>query len=143
MREVLRILVLEDDEKRIKIFQRLAISATVHFVTNPEQAKAYLSEYEYDRIYLDHDLLPHHYGNKRPPDNETGYAVAEFLSRRPELSRDADIVLHSLSESGVDRMWRKLRETRRRVVKINFLKIKELIENDEKRKQNDRLRRFF
>lgn len=118
MRE--RILIVEDDPKRISSFQQKFIGTVVDVTDKPETAKDLLTTHNYSKIYLDHDLKIEHYGNNRCSDSETGYAVADFLSRRTELSRDAEIIIHSLSESGSDRMWRKLRETRRYVRKQAF-----------------------
>jgi len=116
----MRILVLEDMPERISAFKQKFIGKNVDFTDNPNEAKDLLIKNKYDAIFLDHDLKPEHYGMVRGNDDETGYSVAKFLTDRPDISRNADIYIHSLSESGSDRMFRKLKETRQKVIKKTF-----------------------
>ena len=86
-----------------------------------------LGENSYDAIFLDHDLLPHHYDGE-PDDQFTGYAVAEWLNENPEINRAAAVIVHTRNADGAIRMVEKLREKGRQVEYVPFplldLKIK-------------------
>jgi hypothetical protein len=58
-----RTLILEDDDFRINWFAEQVAHALVNFTfcTRADVAVASLQQDEYDQIFLDHDLAPHHY----------------------------------------------------------------------------------
>ena len=75
-RTPISVFLLDDDKRRHTWFQKrfsgdeLAIAETV------EEAKALLEEGSFDAIFLDHDLLPHHYESNDHDDYaSTGYAI--------------------------------------------------------------------
>ncbi|MCV4714449.1 hypothetical protein OFC05_30745, partial [Escherichia coli] len=77
-----------------------------------EEAKRKLSERSFDAIFLDHDLLPHHYESNDHNDYEnTGYAIAEWLSANPDLQRAATVIVHTRNADAAIPMVMKLRET--------------------------------
>ena len=128
-RTPISVFVLDDDERRHRWFEKrfagdkLAIAATV------DEAKELLADGNYDAIFLDHDLLPHHYvSNSHDDFANTGYAVAEFLCERSELQRAATIIVHTRNADAAIPMVTKLRETGRSVEYCAFpmldLKIK-------------------
>src|SRR3982751_2636351 len=115
-RTPISVFLLDDDEKRHRWFEKrfdgddLSIAATV------EEAKQLLSEITYDAIFLDHDLLPHHYESNDHDDFErTGYGIAEWLNERSELQRAATIIVHTRNADAAIPMVQKLRESGRTV----------------------------
>lgn len=128
-RTPISVMLLDDDERRHRWFEKrftgdnLAIAATV------EEAKALLADNAYDAIFLDHDLLPHHYESNDHDDfASTGYAIAEWLNERPQLQRAATIIVHTRNADAAIQMVQKLRESGRTVEYCAFpmldLKIK-------------------
>lgn len=115
-RTPISVFLLDDDERRHRWFQKrfagddLAIAATV------EDAKKLLAADTYDAIFLDHDLLPHHYvSNSHDDFANTGYAIAEWLDQNPELQKAATIIVHTRNADAAIRMVTKLREKGRSV----------------------------
>jgi CheY-like chemotaxis protein len=124
----LRVLLVEDDEERRLWFRSRLIGTPYDVTKDVEEAKRLIDENEYTQIFLDHDLSDEHYavwqeGSTRH-DETTGYAVAKYLAENPEKSKDAEIIIHSLNPIGSDRMWRKMKETRRDVRKVPYLQLR-------------------
>lgn len=128
-RTPISVFLLDDDRRRHRWFEKrfdgdeLAIAETV------DEAKVLLAEGSYDAIFLDHDLLPHHYESNEHDDSaNTGYAIAEWLTEMPELQRAATIIVHTRNADAAIPMVIKLRETGRNVEYCAFpmldLKIK-------------------
>jgi len=128
-RAPISVFLLDDDRRRHKWFEKrfdgdaLAIAETV------ADAKELLEHESYDAIFLDHDLLPHHYESNHHDDFEnTGFAIAEWLNTRPELQRAATIIVHTRNADAAIPMVQKLREAGRSVEYCAFpmldLKIK-------------------
>jgi CheY-like chemotaxis protein len=123
------VMLLDDDERRHRWFEKrfqgddLAIAVTV------EEAKELLEESQFDAIFLDHDLLPHHYESNDHGDSEnTGFAIAEWLHEHYDLQRAATIIVHTRNADAAIPMVQKLRESGRNVEYCAFpmldLKIK-------------------
>jgi CheY-like chemotaxis protein len=94
-----------------------------------EEAKELLQGIGYDAIFLDHDLLPHHYESNDHDDfGTTGYAIAEWLNERADLQRAATIIVHTRNADAAVKMVQKLRDCGRNVEYCAFpmldLKIK-------------------
>ena len=128
-RAPISVMVLDDDERRHRWFRKRFAGDFVDVAATAEEAKEILSTGTYDAIFLDHDLLPHHYESNDHDDfDSTGYAVAEFLNERAELQRAATIIVHTRNADAAVRMVQKLRETGRNVEYCAFpmldLKIK-------------------
>jgi len=123
------VMLLDDDERRHRWFRKRFTGDTVDIAENVEEAKELLSHGSYDAIFLDHDLLPHHYESNDHDDfASTGYAIAEFLNDRPELQRASTIIVHTRNADAAIPMVMKLRESGRNVEYCAFpmldLKIK-------------------
>lgn len=128
-RTSINVFLLDDDRRRHRWFKKrfegdeLAVAETV------EEAKELLAASSYDAIFLDHDLLPHHYESNDHGDFEnTGFAIAEWLNDRPDLQRAATIIVHTRNADAAIPMVQKLRESGRKVEYCAFpmldLKIK-------------------
>lgn len=128
-RAPISVFVLDDDTRRHRWFIKRFEGDEVDVAENVEEAKELLASESYDAVFLDHDLLPHHYESNDHDDfAATGYAIAEWLRERPELQRAATIVVHTRNAEAAVRMVEKLRETGRNVEYCAFpmldLKIK-------------------
>jgi response regulator RpfG family c-di-GMP phosphodiesterase len=115
-RTPITVFLLDDDERRHRWFERrfegddLAIAETV------EDAKEILAEETFDAIFLDHDLLPHHYETNDHDDyGRTGDAIAEWLHEHQELQKGATIIVHTRNADAAIPMVEKLRESGRNV----------------------------
>ncbi len=110
------VMVLDDDERRHRWFRKRFAGDFIDIASTVEEAKKILESGTYDAIFLDHDLLPHHYVSNDHNDFEnTGYAIAEFLQERAELQRAATIIVHTRNADAAIPMVQKLRESGRNV----------------------------
>jgi CheY-like chemotaxis protein len=128
-RAPISVFLLDDDRRRHRWFARRFEGDELVIAENVEQAKELLEERAYDAIFLDHDLLPHHYESDDHGDFEnTGYEIALWLNEREELQRAATIIVHTRNADAAIRMVEKLREKGRSVEYCAFtmldLKIK-------------------
>lgn len=115
-RTPISVLVLDDDERRHRWFAKRFTGDALDIAETVAEAKEFLSVGNYDAIFLDHDLLPHHYeSNDHDDQANTGYAVAEFLNENPDLQRAATIVVHTRNADAAIPMVQKLRESGRNV----------------------------
>jgi CheY-like chemotaxis protein len=115
-RAPISVLLLDDDERRHRWFTKRFRGDALDIAENVQEAKGLLSEGSYDAIFLDHDLLPHHYESNDHDDHaNTGYAVAEWLNEHPDLQRAATIIVHTRNADAAIPMVQKLRESGRNV----------------------------
>jgi hypothetical protein len=115
-RSAIRVMLLDDDERRHRWFRKRFVGDLVDIAVNVDEAKELLEDGSYDAIFLDHDLLPHHYESNDHNDfGTTGYAIAEFLFERKELQRAATIIVHTRNADAAIPMVTKLRESGRSV----------------------------
>jgi CheY-like chemotaxis protein len=115
-RNPINVFLLDDDERRHRWFERRFEGDKLEIATNVAEAKEILQNVAFDAIFLDHDLLPHHYQSNDHDDFEnTGYAIAEWLAENPELQRAATIIVHTRNADAAIPMVMKLRETGRTV----------------------------
>lgn len=103
----MRVLVLEDNAQRMDWFEQVLIGCEVYWAWTVDKAIAWLEHYDFDAIFLDHDLCDEHYtylfeGKELTPDllESTGRKVAEWLRDNPNRSPKARIVIHTLNEAG-------------------------------------------
>lgn len=128
-RNPITVFLLDDDKRRHRWFAKRFEGDELDIVETVEEAKELLGGNTYDAIFLDHDLLPHHYESNDHDDfDNTGYAIAEFLNENKNLQRAATIIVHTRNADGAIRMVEKLRESGRNVEYVAFpmldLKIK-------------------
>jgi len=128
-RHPIRIFLLEDDERRCQWFARRFKGDHLDIVDDVSQARELLETRTYDSIFLDHDLMPEHYGATESDDERTGYAIAAFLAARPDLQRSATIMVHSFNADGAMRMVEELRRAGRQADYIPFHFLEERIRN--------------
>ena len=128
-RHPIRIFLLEDDQRRCEWFAKRFKGDHLDIAGDVVQAKELLQASSYDSIFLDHDLMPEHYGATETDDERTGYAIASFLATHPELQRSATIMVHSFNADGAMRMVEELRGAGRQAEYIPFHFLEERIKN--------------
>ena len=128
-RHPIRVFLLEDDERRCEWFAKRFKGDELDIACEVSQAKKLLTTRTYDSIFLDHDLIPEHYGASESDDERTGYAIASFLAAHPELQRAATIMVHSFNADGAMRMVEELRAAGRQVDYVPFHFLEERIKN--------------
>ncbi|REJ79079.1 MAG: hypothetical protein DWQ47_06460 [Acidobacteria bacterium] len=120
-REPIDVFVLDDDEVRHRWFEKEFKKDNLEIVSNVEDAKKVLAEKRFDAIFLDHDLLPHHYESNDHDDfGRTGYAVAEWLAENEEVNRSASLIVHTRNADGGLHMVEKLRGSGRQAEYVPF-----------------------
>jgi CheY-like chemotaxis protein len=113
-RSPISVFLLDDDPRRHRWFAKRFAGDELDIAETVEQAKELLAENAYDAIFLDHDLLPHHYESNDHDDlGSTGYAVAEWLYENKNLQRAATIIVHTRNADAAVRMVQKLRDSGR------------------------------
>ncbi|MEP7038217.1 MAG: cyclic-phosphate processing receiver domain-containing protein [Acidobacteriota bacterium] len=133
-RSPISIFLLDDDQRRHRWFIKRFEGDELDIAETVEEAKELLSKYAYDAIFLDHDLLPHHYESNDHNDfGNTGYAVAEWLNENKELNRAATVIVHTRNADGAVKMVEKLRESGRQVEYVPFPMLDVKIKNYWKR----------
>lgn len=103
----MRILVLDDDKTRLKLFKQKLIGHIVDCAETATEAIELLKNNElYDQIYLDHDLgeMTH-----QPSGPNTGYEVAKWINEHSN-KRPFRIVIHSFNTPGAQNMLSLLPE---------------------------------
>ena len=129
-RTPISVFVLDDDQRRHQWFEKRFKGDALDIADTVEEAKVFLAANNYDAVFLDHDLLPHHHYESNDHDDfsMTGYAIAEWLNEKPDLQRAATIIVHTRNADAAIPMVQKLRETGRNVEYCAFpmldLKIK-------------------
>jgi NAD+-processing family protein with receiver domain len=128
-RTPIAVFLLDDDYRRHAWFEKRFTGDALDIAETVEEAKVFLSETNYDAIFLDHDLLPHHYESNDHDDFEnTGYAIAEWLTANPKIQQAATVIVHTRNADAAIPMVQKLRESGRSVEYCAFpmldLKIK-------------------
>jgi CheY-like chemotaxis protein len=128
-RTPISVMLLDDDTRRHRWFEKRFEGDDLDIAFNVEDAKEFLAQNSYDAIFLDHDLLPHHYeSNDHGDDDQTGYAVALWLNQNRNIQRSATIIVHTRNADAAIPMVQVLRETGRNVEYCAFpmldLKIK-------------------
>jgi len=128
-RTPISVFLLDDDRRRHRWFQKRFDGDAIDIAETVEDAKTLLAGNTYDAIFLDHDLLPHHYDSNDHDDfGRTGMAIAEWLNEQSELHRAATIIVHTRNADAAIPMVMKLRESGRSVEYCAFpmldLKIK-------------------
>ncbi len=115
-RAPISVMVLDDDERRHRWFRKRFGGDDLALATTVEEAKKLLSLDSYDAIFLDHDLLPHHYETNDHDDyHQTGFAIALWLDENRDLQRAATIIVHTRNADAAIPMVQKLRESGRNV----------------------------
>ena len=115
-RAPISVFLLDDDRRRHRWFRKRFEGDEVTIAETVEEAKKCLSSGTFDAIFLDHDLLPHHYESNDHNDvDNTGLAIAIWLNEKKELQRAATIIVHTRNADAAIPMVETLRKTGRTV----------------------------
>jgi CheY-like chemotaxis protein len=132
-RAPLRVFLLDDDVLRHEWFARNFKGDQLDVAADAPRALELLAAHTYDLVFLDHDLLPEHYYAEAFDDERSGYAVARFLSQRPDRQAASTIVVHTRNADGALRMIELLRRTGRQAEHVPFHMLAPKIKNLRKR----------
>lgn len=132
-REPLRVFLLDDDVLRHEWFAKQFAGDRVDVAADPARSIELLSSNRYDLIFLDHDLLPEHYYAEGFDDERSGYAVARWLSERPDRCAAAQIIAHTRNADGALRMVELLRRVGLQAEHVPFQMLAPKIKNLRKR----------
>jgi CheY-like chemotaxis protein len=102
----MRILVLDDDETRLRAFRQKFIGTEVVTVMTASEAIKQLDSNVFQAIFLDHDLGQKHMVASGPG---TGYEVAKWLENNPR-KKPKMIYIHSFNPIGAQNMKKALPE---------------------------------
>jgi hypothetical protein len=128
-RSPIRVFLLDDDTRRHEWFAKRFAGDQLDVAEDVAQAQELLSANLYDAIFLDHDLLPEHYGAETNDDERTGYAIALWLASQPELQRASTILVHTRNADGAIRMVEELRRAGRQAEYVPFPLLAQKIKN--------------
>lgn len=119
-RTPIKIFLLDDDRRRHRWFQKRFEGDELDIAETVADAKPFLQNNSYDAIFLDHDLLPHHYKSDEHDDENTGYAIALWLSENTEFQSAATLIIHTRNSDAGIRMVECLRKKGRNVEYVPF-----------------------
>ena len=128
-RHPIRVFLLDDDTRRHDWFAKRFAGDYLDVAEDVAGAQELLKANIYDAIFLDHDLLPEHYGSESDDDERTGYAVALWLASQPELQRASTIMVHTRNADGAIRMVEELRRAGRQAEYVPFPLLAQKIKN--------------
>ena len=120
-RNPMTIFLLDDDTRRHRWFEKRFADDELDIAETVAEAKEFLQQYVYDAVFLDHDLLPHHYESNDHDDfANTGYAIAEWLNENKNIQRSATFFVHTRNADGAYKMVEKLRDSGRQVEYVPY-----------------------
>ena len=128
-RHPIRVFLLDDDTRRHVWFAKRFEGDLLDVAEDVSSAQELLRNNLYDAIFLDHDLLPEHYGSETFDDERTGYAIALWLASQPELQRASTIMVHTRNADGAIRMVEELRRAGRQAEYVPFPLLAQKIKN--------------
>jgi CheY-like chemotaxis protein len=122
----MKILILEDDQERIKTFRRnLEIGCQTFLVAiTAEACIQALENIKFDWLFLDHDLGGKVFVQSDGEEKTGWHGLSENEDRKPE-----NIVIHSLNEAGRKRMMSLLPKAKELPFAWNLVKIENRKEN--------------
>jgi CheY-like chemotaxis protein len=100
------VLILEDSPTRIKLFRQGFIGASTTVLNKASMAISWLKECTPRLICLDYDL--DQYGEELK-NSGTGFEVAAFIAKNTKRFTRTLIIIHSLNETGANKMLRLLK----------------------------------
>jgi CheY-like chemotaxis protein len=97
----MKILILEDNEERVKQFRRNLTGNDVVVTANAAECIELLDHGEWDWVFLDHDLGDKVFEKSGPG---TGYEVAKWMGQHPNKWPNQGVVIHSCNFVGAQNM---------------------------------------
>lgn len=105
----MKILFLDDDEQRHKLFKKAHIRKNVTYIWTAQGAIDALTNEYFDEVSLDHDLAPSLNMQLPSKGDGSGYDVALFISNLSKDKLPKVVILHSFNPAGAKRMYAALR----------------------------------
>ena len=96
--ELQRVLIVEDDDARMEIFNKVFEDDDVTRAIDAERGVKWIREAEFDLVMLDHDLALKHYGGDIDQEG-TGQDVAHAICALPEKNHPF-VFVHSWNPDG-------------------------------------------
>jgi CheY-like chemotaxis protein len=127
-RSPIRVLLLDDDTRRHTWFSKRFTGDLLDIADDVSAAIHLLEENVYDAIFLDHDLLPEHYGSNESDEKHSGLAVAAWLAARPQIQPASTIIVHTRNADGAMRMVEQLRNSGRQAEYVPFTVLEQKIQ---------------
>jgi len=103
----MRILVLEDNQDRIEWFKRIYRNHELYITCNLVKARELCWEYEFDVMFLDHDLGENNLAAVEQ--EETGYGFVKWLTIEG-IQKKAIYYIHSMNPTGANAMQNLLQD---------------------------------
>ena len=122
----LNILILEDDNERVKCFKKNFFGCNLTFTCKVDICIEQLESNTFDVLFLDHDLGGEVYVESGKG-VETGHDVAKWLSNNLDKS-PKDVIVHSLNPVGADNMVKLIPGSKK--IPFAWLKLKYEGKND-------------
>lgn len=97
----MKIFILEDNQDRMDFFLDLYRKEKIVCTAFVNSAKLWLEDYEYDVLFLDHDLNEHNL--EAITQKETGYDFVKYMVEKG-LQKQAVIYVHSMNPAGAQSM---------------------------------------
>lgn len=120
-RNPISVFLLDDDDRRHRWFKKRFKGDHLEIAETVDEAKRLLPIGTYDAIFLDHDLLPHHYESDSHDDfDQTGQAVAEWLAENRDVQPSATIIIHTRNAEASVKMLEVLKESGRQAEYVAF-----------------------
>jgi hypothetical protein len=114
----MKILFFDNDEERhIKFKAEVKDKHDIDYAYSVSEALDFISSNEYHLIYLDHDMIP---GVFQKPGSDTGYVVAEAITKLPVDKRPLGVIIHSYNIKATQIMYDLLNEANIKAVKRIF-----------------------
>jgi hypothetical protein len=103
----MNVLILEDDSMRIEYFAKKLIHQNIAIVNNVRMFKSSINSFDFDFIFLDHDLGGAQYVDSSVVEN-TGYTASKLLAS-VEFIKLPFITIHSFNSIGAQNMYNILK----------------------------------
>lgn len=121
-----RILLVEDDEQRIRWFKQALVGNILDITDKPDEAIELLKLYNYSLLFLDNDLKNEHYEDMSNMVSGMGYDVALFLEEFQDNNPDMVTIAHTCNPYAGKNICQALRG--REVMHIPFPTLKDMHE---------------
>lgn len=117
---MIAVLFLDDNVYRWNDFSQKnnTTDISLTWVSTASSAISKLSTTFYDQVWLDCDLLRHHYSDLQRDWGDTGMEVAKYIANHPECC--GSVIVHSLNPYGSERMHKVLLDARVKCIKQPF-----------------------
>lgn len=118
----MRVLILEDNEDRIRFFKEKYNNHILYITKDIEKAKNEICYHEYDMFFLDHDL-----SDRNLEDivmETTGYDFCKWITEH-NYNKNSVFFIHSMNPGGANAMLNLMKENGYKVDWLPFYLLKQ------------------